>query len=191
MLGEFQKFGRLLFETGMISSHGGNMSVRVGNKLWITRRNSMLSDLKEGDIVQVSLDNANSDLASRELPVHLAIYKEDFCNAVIHAHPRYAVALSLLMDTIVPIDSEGAYILKEVPVLAVEESIGSQEVAAKIPALLKRYSVVMVKGHGSFAVGSNLEDAYRLTSCLEFSSNILWLAEIYRSAGVDRDEINR
>jgi len=175
MIDEFKKYGRLLFESGVISSHGGNMSIKLKEAVAITRRNSMLGNLTDEDIIMVGADGTGSEAASRELPVHLSTYREIDCQAVVHAHPPYAVALSLIMDRIVPVDAEGSYYLKEVPVLSVENSIGSEEVAAKIPELLKQCPVVVVKGHGSFAVGKDLEEAFRLTSCLEFSSRILWL----------------
>ncbi|HEX9976514.1 MAG TPA: hypothetical protein VGA82_04610 [Dehalococcoidales bacterium] len=40
MLEEFQRIGRDLFLSGLASSHGGNMSVRLGDRLIITRRGS-------------------------------------------------------------------------------------------------------------------------------------------------------
>ncbi|KUK11699.1 MAG: Class II aldolase/adducin family protein [Clostridia bacterium 41_269] len=180
MIEEFKKYGRLLFESGVISSHGGNMSIKLKEGIAITRRNSMLGNLTDGDIVIVEADGTGSEAASRELPVHLSIYNKIDCGAVVHAHPPYAVALSLIMDRIVPVDAEGSYYLKEVPVLSVENSIGSEEVAEKIPKLLKQCPIVMVKGHGSFAVGRDLEEGFRLTSSLEFSSRILWLCRNFR-----------
>jgi len=50
MLEEFRRIGSFLFLTGLVDSHGGNMSVRVEDKIFITRRDTMLGDLKEGDI---------------------------------------------------------------------------------------------------------------------------------------------
>ncbi|NLO88982.1 MAG: fuculose phosphate aldolase [Clostridia bacterium] len=183
MIEQFKKFGRLLFESGVISSHGGNMSLKLGDTVVITRRNSMLGDLNDGDIISVGEDGTGSEAASRELSVHLSIYREVDCRAVVHAHPPYAVALSLMVDKIVPVDAEGSYYLKEIPILDVERSIGSEKVAAKIPGLLKECPVVVVKGHGSFAVGNDLEEAFRLTSSLEFSSRILWLCGVFKGRG--------
>ena len=38
MLEEFQRIGRDLFLSGLVSSHGGNMSVRMGDRVLITHR---------------------------------------------------------------------------------------------------------------------------------------------------------
>jgi ribulose-5-phosphate 4-epimerase/fuculose-1-phosphate aldolase len=43
---EFRDIGRDIFVTGMTSSHGGNMSVRVGDKIIIKRRGAQFGRLK-------------------------------------------------------------------------------------------------------------------------------------------------
>ena len=53
------------------------------------------------------------------------------------------------------------------------QAIGSDEVARLVPSFLQGSSVVaVVKGHGSFAVGKTLEEAYRYTSSLENSCRV-------------------
>jgi ribulose-5-phosphate 4-epimerase/fuculose-1-phosphate aldolase len=53
MLEQFAGFGRELFLHGVNSSHSGNMSVRAGDRIFITRRGSMLSNLVAGDAAMV------------------------------------------------------------------------------------------------------------------------------------------
>ena len=43
---EFRTIGRDIFVTGLTSSHGGNMSVRVGDKIIIKRRGAQFGRLK-------------------------------------------------------------------------------------------------------------------------------------------------
>lgn len=86
------------------------------------------------------------------------------------------IALSEKVDVINPVDVEGAYYFKEgAPVLAVTNAIASDEVAEKIFPLFKIAPVVVVRGHGSFAIGKDLEDALHWTSSLEHSAKILLL----------------
>ena len=119
---QFQEIGRDLYVAGLISSHGGNMSVRLGDKVVIKRRGAMLGRLKPHDLIETGLYKPDSGviLASTELIVHRAIYLSTPALAVIHAHPRTAIALSLSREEIVPIDVEGSYLLKKVPVIEVE-----------------------------------------------------------------------
>lgn len=177
MIRDFQRIGRDLFQAGINSSHSGNLSVRLGDRLVITRRGSMLGHLEPQDLIETGLDKNDSHitLASTEIGVHRAIYKGTAALAIVHAHPVYATALSLIEDEIIPIDSEGQYLLHKIPVLGAEHTVGSQEVAAKLPEYLKEYKIVMVRGHGSFAVGQLLEEAYQWTSSLENICKIIYL----------------
>jgi L-fuculose-phosphate aldolase len=179
MIDQFQSIGRDLFVAGLISSHGGNMSVRMGDRILITRRGSMLGRLEERDIIDIGLDenDANVTLASTEIVVHRAIYQSTAALAIVHTHPPYAIAQSLVRDEIVPIDSEGSYLLHKVPVVSAELTAGSVEVAGLLPQWLKEYDLVMLRGHGPFAIGHLLEEAYQLTSVFETTCKILTIAE--------------
>jgi len=112
-----------------------------------------------------------------ELPVHLAIYRATSAQAILHAHPPSAVALSLIEGVIVPADSEGGHILGTVPVIAAANVVASQEVADRAASLLGAHRAVVVKGHGSFAVAGSLEEALGITTTLEASAKILLLAK--------------
>jgi len=164
--------GRDLFLRGLISSHAGNMSVRKGRTIWITRRGSMLGRLRMEDMVGVDIEKTDAHvlMASSELAIHRAVYETTSALAFIHAHPPYATLLSMMRDEIIPIDSEGSYLFKKVPVVIVEKTIGSQEAGGVISEALQDYKLVMMRGHGSFARGDVLEDAYMYTSSLEASS---------------------
>jgi L-fuculose-phosphate aldolase len=175
MIEEFQRIGRDLFLSGLVSSHGGNMSVRLGDRILITRRGSQLGQLTSDDIIETGLyeDDSYIMLASSETPVHRAIYLNTAALAIIHAHPRTAIALSLLGDEIVPVDVEGSYLLHRVPVVASEIASGSQ-LAEVVAAPLKQYKIIMVRGHGCFSTGQLLEEAYQWASCLEESSQVIY-----------------
>ena len=106
MLEEFQRIGRDLFLSGLVSSHGGNMSVRMGDRVLITHRGSPLGQITAEDIVETGLYDNDSGimLASSETPVHRTIYLKTAGLAIVHAHPKVAVALSLFEDEIIPIE---------------------------------------------------------------------------------------
>ncbi len=116
-------------------------------------------------------------LASTEFVVHRAIYQATAGLAIVHTHPPYAVTLSLVADEIVPVDTEGSYLLHKMPVVAAELTAGSTEVAELVSRWLKEYDLVMLRGHGPFAIGHLLEEAYQLTSVLEKACRILTISE--------------
>jgi L-fuculose-phosphate aldolase len=172
---EFARVGRILFDGGLNNSHSGNMSVRLGDKVVITRRGAMLGELAADDLVDVGLaeDDSGIALASTEVKVHRAVYAATSHLAIVHTHPRTAIALSMDRDFLVPIDEEGRYYFKRIPVLNVKTSIGSDELETELPILIKDYPIVMVRGHGAFAVGGTLEEGLQVTHALEWSCDIL------------------
>ncbi|RJP26208.1 MAG: hypothetical protein C4536_16080 [Actinobacteria bacterium] len=67
------------------------------------------------------------------------------------------------------------YYFKTIPFIGAGLTVGSDEVAEKLPPLLQNYKAAMVRGHGSFAVGQMLEEPFRWTSSLEASCKTLCL----------------
>ncbi len=174
----FREIGRDMYLHNLISSHGGNISVRFGDRVVIKRRGAMLGNLKPEDLVMTGLEknDCNVALASTELIVHRAIYQATPALAVVHAHPRRAIALSLSRDEILPIDNEGSYLLKKVPVVETEFASGSRAMADTIAGGLVSYKIVMMRGHGSFATGQTLDEAFQWTDALEEACEIIMYA---------------
>lgn len=190
----FSQTGSDLFISGAITSHGGNLSMTDGRSIWITRRDGMLGHLRDSDIIETSWEpvSATDDPCSRELLVHRAMmhgYAQraglqpgQFTVAVVHAHTRNTIARSLFADEIVPIDSEGLYVLGDKPVQVVSPAIGiaSQEVADLLgQAVYCGVGIVVVKGHGPFAIAPTMEEAFKLISVLESSCDILAKVETH------------
>ena len=179
ILRQFQEIGRDLYVADLVSSHGGNISIRLGDRLIIKRRGAMLGRLREEDLIETALEKTDSAvmLASTELIVHRARYLATRALAVVHAHPRTAIALSLSREEIVPIDNEASYLLHKVPVVAAEFASGSPELVEKVPSALQQYKIVMLRGHGCFSVGQTLDEAFQWVSCLEEACQIIMAAK--------------
>lgn len=175
----FRDIGRDLYAGGLISSHGGNLSIRMGDRVVIKRRGAMLGNLKPNDLVETGLEKNDSGvaLASTELLAHRTIYQETPALAICHCHPRTAIALSLSRDELVPIDNEASYQLKKVPVVTEEFPSGTPEMARKVAEVLKNYKIIMLRGHGSFATGQTLDEAFQWTSTLEEACQIMLAAK--------------
>jgi L-fuculose-phosphate aldolase len=170
----FRDIGRDLFVSNMISSHGGNLSIRLGDRVVIKRRGAMLGNLKPHDLIETGIEKNDSGvaLASTELLVHRTIYMKTPALAVCHCHPRTAIAFSLSRDELVPIDNEASYLLKRIPVVTEEFPSGTPEMANKVADALVNYKIIMLRGHGSFATGQTLDEAFHWSSTLEESCQI-------------------
>ena len=185
MLDQFQTFGSDLFYRGLTSSHGGNISVRMGDRIIITRTGAMLAHLNEKDLIEIGLeeDDSNIMLASSELVVHREIYQNTSALAIVHVHPPYAVALSMIVeDAIFPVDSEGSYLFRKVPVMHTETTVGSKDVARIAAKVLREYKIFMLRGHGCFSIGPVLEEAFQWCSSLEESCKIYYYTKILQAA---------
>lgn len=171
---EFQWVGRELMARGLLTLHAGNLSVRYNGRVFITRTGSRLGHLGSKDVVETPLNPARPrhPRASMELPAHLAIYEVTGAGAIVHAHPPSAVALSFVTDRIAPVDSEGAILLRDIPVIRAKRVVGSPVVARKAAASLRDRRIVVVATHGSFAIGRTLEEALSVTTTLEMSAKI-------------------
>ncbi len=177
ILSQFQTVGHDLFTGGLISSHTGNLSIRLGERIIITRRDSKLGCLDEHDLIETGIrkNDRSTPLASTELAVHRAIYKETSASAIVHVHSPHAIALSLVETEIVPSSAEGLSVVGRVPVLGWHMKVGEEELADVIAQALKRHRIVTVHGHGSFAIGQLLEEAHSYTTILEESCRVICL----------------
>ncbi|MBC7079192.1 MAG: aldolase [Methanothrix sp.] len=182
---EIARFGKKLVEQGLTGSRFGNISVLTEDGIIITCTGSMLDDIDERQVVLVERDGecADDSLASCETPVHRAIYRSTDARAVIHTHSPYAVALSLLEDVVMPIDSEGIAFLGEMPV--VDGQFGSEKLASAVSDALMDHRACIARGHGVFAKGGDLRDAYITASMAEHSSKIRYLVRWGRVAPKD------
>jgi L-fuculose-phosphate aldolase len=193
ILSQFQTVGHDLFTKGLVSSHSGNLSIRLGERIIITRRGSRLGCLDENDLIETGLtrNDRNTPLASVELAVHRAIYRETPAVAIVHAHPPHAVALSLTETEIVPIDTEGQSIMEQVPVLGWNTKVKPGSLGDEIAQALKQSRVVMVHGHGTFAIGQLLEEAHNYTTTLEESCQVICLLKSLRGESAPKKGVSR
>jgi L-fuculose-phosphate aldolase len=175
---EIAKYGRKLVEHGLVESNFGNISIRAGDKMLITKTGAALDEITENSVVEVDiLDTSSMDIiASSETVVHREIYRQTSALAIIHAHCQYAVVESLLAGPsglILPVDSEGQYFLRDIRVVG--GRIGSHELAENLADALSRHRGVVVYSHGTFAIGRTLGEAYIVTTQLEHSCKIKYL----------------
>jgi len=172
---EFERIGKRLFAEHLVGGNFGNMSVRDNNGFHIKRTGDYLDDVKE--LVFVPFDGPVPPGASSEYRVHRAVYHATPHAAIVHAHPQAAVAASLVMDMVLPEDSEGAMFCPEIPVVG--GAPGSQEIADNVAAALNKGNLVIVRGHGTFAAGKSLDEACQLTSLAEHSCRVLALKQVF------------
>ena len=172
---QFRSIGKLLWESGLVSSHGGNLSVlHRDGAITITRTGCSLARIGRSDLVFLGPDGTipRGKQPSMDTPFHRSIYeaviRSGSTAAVVHAHPRHGIALSLRQRSIEPEDLEGQFYLGSVPVVAAEE----------LSDALRTAPVAVVAGHGTYARGGDLWEALKWTSVLEESAEVLCISRM-------------
>jgi L-fuculose-phosphate aldolase len=166
---EMIRCGKLLFERRLISGWGGNLSCRKNrNEFWITGQHSALGFLTPRDLVRIKADGRpvrKDQRASSETPMHLAIYDGTDAQAIVHAHPPIVLAFSLTHDVFTPVSYEEKYTVGEVRIVAQDTPTVTKP--ETVVEALKYNPVVIIKGHGTVAIGKTLEEAFLFTDLLE------------------------
>ncbi len=166
---EMIRWSKLLFERRLISGWGGNLSCRVGeNNFLITGQHAPLGFLSRRDLVRLDASGKpvkKGQQASSETPMHMSVYAGTDARAIVHVHPPMVVAFSLTHESFAPVSFEEKYTIGEVPIIPQDTPTVTRP--EKVVEELKYHPVVIIKGHGTIAVGKNFQEAFLLTDLLE------------------------
>lgn len=172
-LTQFQIVGAELRGAGLVSSHGGNLSVWTPDGTLITGEGAMLGRLCADDLCLIGRTTQPPAVdPSLDAPIHRAAYALSEARALLHAHPPYAVALAFDRDELLPQDNAGRLLLGRVPVLA-----HARDIVRQVGESLAEWPAVLVRGHGCYVRGSDLGEALCHASQLEESARLLFLRQ--------------
>ena len=166
---EIIRWGKLLFERRLISGWGGNLSCRLAKReFMITGQHAPLGFLTVKDLVRIDQEGKpikKSQRPSSETPLHLAVYNATDAQAVVHVHPPLVLAFSLAHESFVPMSFEEKYTIGEVPIIPQDTPTVTKP--EQVVEALRYHPIVIVKAHGTVAIGKNLQEAFLLTDLLE------------------------
>lgn len=153
ILKEFRKAGNRLFESRLSPFHTGSMSVRGVDHLLYAPQASMPYEIG-GPLLKLPLAPEVED--DRELALHKKIYAESDFQTIIHAYVPEAEAHAHFVypveerpiERIIPVDAEGSFMYLVIPV------VGPDVSEDELIKLLHDYKMVVVRGGGTWAVGS-------------------------------------
>ncbi len=179
ILKEFRKAGNRIFESRLSPFHTGSMSVRGVDYLLYAPQASMPYEVG-GALLKLPLAVEPGD--DRELELHKKIYAESDFQTVMHcylpeaeAHAHYIYpGEEKTLDRIIPVDAEGSFMYLAIPV------VGSDISDQELIKLLHDYKVVVVRGGGVWAVGSQ-----SLSEVLHHPSSLREIC-LYRLAAIER-----
>ncbi len=185
--------GKEAYRKGLVVGWGGNMSVRLDGEAFLitthraalgflTRRDFLIRDLKGNTL-------RGEGTPSTETGLHTAIYQCTDARAVVHLHPPYTNVLAVSGVQLKAMTFESALSLgATVPVVAQESpSVTRLE---EVTGALQLSNVVILKGHGTVAVGEDLQEAFFLSEILEESAMMTYVRSTLEgpAAGEKRSE---
>lgn len=172
---------RWLRQYGLNDSHSGNASFREQDTIWITPTGACADTLIESDLVACQLNGEIGEHASLDAALHLAIYTANpAARAVLHSHGPYSVALSMKGEDFIPLDFEGQYYFKRVPVITLDYANYLQQSPQLISQALTTSPIVILRGHGVYATAETINLAYKWSCSVELSAKTACIA---RQAG--------
>ncbi|MBP8297303.1 MAG: class II aldolase/adducin family protein [Burkholderiales bacterium] len=172
---------RRMTESGLVVNTSGNVSILAGDTVVITPSSIAYDTMTAEDVCLVELASGRALPGmlhpSSELPLHLAVYRSQKVNAIVHTHSLYATALTTVMDKLPAIHYQIADLGGSVPVLPYAR-FGSKELAAMVAAGLDGRTAVLMKNHGATTIGPDLPRALARSITLE------WIARLYHQAAL-------
>ncbi|HDD35682.1 MAG TPA: class II aldolase/adducin family protein [Candidatus Desulfofervidus auxilii] len=171
--------GYRLYKRGLVGGSTGNLSLRLrGGKFLVTPSRKNKAFLQEKDLIIVNIDGKvveGNGHPTSELPMHISIYQRcPEVNAIVHAHPPFTVAL-----TLVGFRLDYPYLPEAIPLkigMATYSTPGTKEVPSSILGLLVKHKVIVLERHGAVSLGKDLFEAFDLMDELEHIARIYWAA---------------
>lgn len=173
--------GRRLYARNLIAAADGNISVRLAdNRFLITPSGVSKGFLAPDDIVVangVGEKLEGTGKVSSEFFTHLAAYEErDDIASVIHAHPPFAVALTLTGISMTrPVLPEVVATLGGAPT-ADYATPGTKEGAEVVRPHVRRSDAILLDRHGALCLGTSVMDALFKMERLEHAAEMIYRA---------------
>ncbi|PLX23387.1 MAG: aldolase [Salinivirgaceae bacterium] len=163
-----------LYQKGLTTTSGGNVSMRVENNIYITPSQTDKGNMNEDEIGVITIKGENltpDKKLSMETGMHLAIYHQRTdVQAIVHAHPFTATTLAAepgLIDT--TINGEARAMLGN-PAFAAYQTMGTSELASEVAKSLTKSNIAILQHHGILAVGENLLQAFDRLELMEMTA---------------------
>jgi L-fuculose-phosphate aldolase len=179
---EILDVGRRLHEKGLITAAEGNISVRDGERIYVTAGGVSKGRLTPEQVVITDLDGRVLEGRSRvssELPMHVAVYRaRPDARAIVHAHPPTATAFAVAhipLDR--PILAEAVLLLGPVPVVPYAPP-STPDLASVVATAALTAQALLLANHGALALGESLARAHERMETLEHLARVTLLARL-------------
>ena len=167
-----------LAATGLSPQMSGNVSARLGERVFITPSGVAYPDLLPGDIAEIALDGrrlSGKFPPSSEWQMHCAIYEAyPEAGGIVHAHSDFATVLAVMKRVIPAFHYMVAVAGGRDIRCASYATFGSPELAGHAVAALRGRKACLLAHHGQIAFGETVEGALHLAHEVETLAAQYW-----------------
>lgn len=175
--------GRKLLSRGLLTQTSGNLSVRIGNHVYITPSSLEYDRIEPDDIAVLHLDGSvfscrAGRTPSSETPLHCLAYQvRPDVSAIVHTHSGYATTLAVLGLPIPAVHYMIATLEVTEVAVAPYATYGTEQLARNVrdsfPAPARG---LLLANHGMVAVGRSLKHAADAAESLEHLAGLYYRA---------------
>jgi L-fuculose-phosphate aldolase len=178
---EVAYFMRRLYEQGLTTTSGGNISVRFSeDEILITPSASDKGRMKGSEI---GIMGTNGKIISKFKPsiessMHLKIYEaRPDIKAIVHAHPVVASTFAATNAQINCRLLAESYAVLGKPAYAPYRLMGTEGLAEVVAETAKSANCIIMKNHGALTVGKSLLEAFDRLEVLETCAKMTLISE--------------
>lgn len=170
-----------VYEKRFVSASDGNISLITSeNSILITRSGICKGDITEKDILEFDFSGKHLKGEGRittEFKLHLYAYsKRKEVNAVVHCHPVYATAFSLLGEELVKHYFPEVILTLGKVHLCKYATPSTKDLPLSLDPYIDYGWAFLLQNHGALTLGKNLDDAYYKMEKLEHSAETIFKA---------------
>lgn len=180
---ELAYFMRRLYEQGLTTCSGGNLSVKTpSGHILITPSALDKGTIREDQISMLSPEGENltpSLKTSIETEMHSRVYKaRPDVKAIVHAHPVTATSFTAMKAPLLTTLTAEAYAVLGIPAWAEYALMGTSTLAAIVAAKVAQSNIVLLENHGILTTGPTLLKAFDRLEVLEAAAKMTLYAQI-------------
>ena len=175
------KYSKLAYDRHLVGAAGGNVSMRDGNRIYITSGGVALRDMTPEDVIVMDisgniLDNSSDRKPSKETSMHLAIYKaKPEITSIIHAHPVYSTSYAVNKMELPILTASARLKLIRTPLVGYAPP-GSKQLAMLVEQCVRNLPpeicVVLLESHGILSFSNHMDDCFNNAELAEETAKI-------------------
>lgn len=184
---ELCKYAQKTVSNKLVVGPGGNISARHEGKMYLSPSGFALDEIKPEQWVEVDVETGDiTDIGLRpssEVLMHLYAYRANpAINAIVHTHPPYCIAFTLVeKDLPIMFPDQAALVGKTV---YVDYVLPTTDKLADAVVEKIQHSSILLGNHGLVTTGRNLREAYYRTEVVEESAKIFLISSAIREPKV-------